>query len=186
MGKRVSINNFGFGGTNAHVILEDVDKFLSSESRSPSIEALYTPRRLVFVLSANDVKTHTAARLSLAEYIEKRAPLVRDYPCFLRDLAHTLGERRSMMPWKTAVHAQSTTATELVSSLRASSDIIHSTKTPKVGFVFTGQGAQWHAMGRGLIPTFPVFAESLLKAERLLIEFGAKWSLFGECPCYLS
>ena len=53
-------------------------------------------------------------------------------------------------------------------------------KPARLGFVFNGQGAQWHAMGRELIATYPMFTESLRKADIILKEFGAPWSLEGK------
>ena len=55
-----------------------------------------------------------------------------------------------------------------------------SSKRPRLGFVFTGQGAQWHAMGRELIDQYPVFKATLIEVERQLKSFGASWSLLGE------
>ncbi len=51
---------------------------------------------------------------------------------------------------------------------------------PRIGMVFTGQGAQWHAMARELIAPFPVFQASLEEAAGYLREFGANWSLTEE------
>ena len=50
----------------------------------------------------------------------------------------------------------------------------------RLGFVFTGQGAQWFAMGRELLDAYPTFRATLLEAERYLIELGATWSLTGK------
>jgi acyl transferase domain-containing protein len=53
-------------------------------------------------------------------------------------------------------------------------------EAPKIGFVFTGQGAQWWAMGRELIEAYPVFKDCVIEAEGYLKEFGSKWSLIGK------
>lgn len=50
----------------------------------------------------------------------------------------------------------------------------------RIGMVFTGQGAQWHAMARELIDVYPVFRATLDEAERYVQEFGAAWSLTEE------
>lgn len=57
---------------------------------------------------------------------------------------------------------------------------VRSNKPPNIGFVFTGQGAQWWAMGRELIWAYPIFRDTLVEAERCLIEFGATYSLIEE------
>ena len=49
---------------------------------------------------------------------------------------------------------------------------------PKIGFVFTGQGAQWYAMGRQLLQ-YPVFLKSMEDSDRILKKLGSRWSLLG-------
>ena len=56
----------------------------------------------------------------------------------------------------------------------------HSSKRPRLGFVSNGQGAQWHAMGRELIPAYPVFGQAIHSADEILKEYGAPWSLTEE------
>ncbi|MCJ1348216.1 polyketide synthase, partial [Peltigera leucophlebia] len=51
---------------------------------------------------------------------------------------------------------------------------------PRLGCVFTGQGAQWYAMGRELIKAYPLFKNSLCEADKYLKNFGASWSLMNE------
>ena len=50
----------------------------------------------------------------------------------------------------------------------------------RMTFIFTGQGAQWYAMGRELIRTCPKFRESLLKSDTILQGLGADWDLVDE------
>jgi len=40
--------------------------------------------------------------------------------------------------------------------------------SPKIGFVFTGQGAQWHAMGRQLIEQCALFRQTIEKCDDVL------------------
>jgi acyl transferase domain-containing protein len=94
------------------------------------------------------------------------------------DLAYTLAERKSRFPWVTALRANN--LKELANRLaEPDQKPSRATKTPRLGFVFNGQGAQWHAMGRELIDAFPVFRSSLLEADQILKDYGATWSLHG-------
>lgn len=94
------------------------------------------------------------------------------------DLAFTLADRKSRFPWTVAVRASNLAelADKLADPDRRS---VRSTKVPRLGFVFNGQGAQWHAMGRELIEEYPVFRKTLLAADKILKGYGAKWSLHG-------
>lgn len=90
----------------------------------------------------------------------------------LADLAHTLAERRPRFPWSIAVKAR--IVDELVTRLEDPSyQATRAIRNPRVGFVFNGQGAQWHAMGRELISTYPVFASAIEQADEILRDYGA-------------
>jgi emericellamide synthase (highly reducing iterative type I polyketide synthase) len=54
---------------------------------------------------------------------------------------------------------------------------------PSIGFVFSGQGAQYAQMGRQLL-TYPTFLRSMEKARQKLIHLGCTWDLLVElCRC---
>ncbi len=95
---------------------------------------------------------------------------------YLENLAYTLSKRSSLR-WKSCIVASS--VRELHQLLEEGlSTVTRSTISRKIGFVFTGQRAQWHAMGRELL-NFPVFRDSLLDAESLLDRLGCTWRLTG-------
>ena len=93
-------------------------------------------------------------------------------------LAYTLCQRRSNLSWKVALTAA--TSSELVQKL-ANNDIkpVSAFHSPKISFVFTGQGAQWYAMGRELLGVFPLFASVIDAADQYLQSLGAEWCLKG-------
>jgi acyl transferase domain-containing protein len=77
-----------------------------------------------------------------------------------------------MHSWVAAVRAR--TIDELAERLRDPMLRPSSTsKRPRLAFVFNGQGAQWHAMGRELIGAYPVFGRSIREADDILKEYGA-------------
>ena len=133
--------------------------------------------RRVFVLSAFSELSGKRQAKALGEYLDKS--LAERPSEVLGDLAFTLSEHRSVWPWKAAFPASS--LSQLAEAV--TSDNVSFTRTPKakgLGFVFTGQGAQWHAMGRELIERYPVFKRSLDLADQHLRILGAPWSLSGE------
>ncbi|KAF1835370.1 hypothetical protein BDW02DRAFT_290387 [Decorospora gaudefroyi] len=172
---RASINNFGYGGANAHVILESAALHQHSEEEpAPSCAADDASR--VFVVSGKDATAVQGMVQNLAAHIRETKVDLQ-----LKDLAYTLSERRSRFPVVAAIRASS--LAELADRLEQTKSIskpAHGTKQPRLGFVFNGQGAQWHAMGRELIGHYPTFRASMVKAEQYLKDFGAQWSLSEE------
>lgn len=185
--RRASVNNFGFGGSNAHVIVEDASRYLRDHSQSDSRStdgaqnmksSMKTiSRARLFPLSAFDAEAGKRIADTLATHLANAKNMISDNE--LGDLAFTLGERRSHLSWHAAVHASSRSG--LIQALSA--ERTHFGKVPKsavIGFVFTGQGAQWPSMGRELIDAYPVFKDSLVRAEEYLKKLGAEWRLIGK------
>ncbi|PBP26113.1 polyketide synthase [Diplocarpon rosae] len=194
--RRASVNSFGYGGANAHVILEDAYHFLAERNllqrgnhrtRIPAytngypngakVETAAPTRpfnRHVFTLSTSDEEGIGRMSADLAEYLKTHTD-----SSVARDLAHTLGERRSRFPWKSFYSASS--LPELQEALATNSGTSKvSTKVPKLGFVFTGQGAQWARMGHEL-SQFEVARASIEEADKYLREVvRAPWSAVEE------
>ncbi|KAK9800099.1 hypothetical protein SCARD494_01892 [Seiridium cardinale] len=174
---RASINNFGYGGTNGHAILEPAPTVVVTRPIA-QVEGLHNgideqeSQRRIYVLSAKDSTACQSMMRRLADHIINTPPLPSD-------LAYTLSERRSLHSWITAIPANS--IGELVERLQEPvSKPFHAYKRPRLGFVFNGQGAQWHAMGRELIAAYPVFGDAIRKASEILRHYGASWSIQEE------
>lgn len=137
----------------------------------------------VFVWSAHDQAGITRIRASHRTYAASKAqagPSEEDEQSFLRDLSYTLAARRTHHGWRSYSVAQS--IEDLGRSADDESPVrVHS--DPRLALVFTGQGAQWPAMGKELM-AYPVFQESLMEADRCLASLGCPWSLIGKyCHC---
>ncbi|RDW76877.1 putative Polyketide synthase (JCVI) [Aspergillus mulundensis] len=152
--ERISVNNFGVGGTNVHVILDSASSLGLNNARNGLATSLSHPRLLV--VSANSEK-------SLARRIADIEIYVKENPNNLADLAFTLGERREHLAQRAFL--LETEARESGSFHVGTADC---KATPEVTFVFTGQGAQWPAMGKALIETFEGFRRSIEQLDRAL------------------
>lgn len=130
----------------------------------------------LFVLSSFDEHTSKLQVENLQRYLEDRADHVDQE--FLKNLAYTLNERRTHHIWKTAVVGRSTK--DLVQSLGSGVTFSSGgTKKRKLGFVFTGQGAQWCGMGKELISTYPLFRATIEKTSDCLKAAGAPFDVVG-------
>ena len=95
---------------------------------------------------------------------------------YLDDLAFTLDSHRSFLPWRSFMVAQSIANLDLKSSI--SRPVRAQAPPPRLGFVFTGQGAQWHAMGRDLL-SYATFKSSLDTADCYIKQLGCRWSVIS-------
>lgn len=195
--RRASINSFGFGGANAHVILEDAASYFVRKGLTGchatvlhptlgapkyghgdhgSINGVLCPKPKVFLFSSNDKDGVKRNVERTVEYLNNKD---QGGSNFLADLAHTLFAKRSPLPWKSFVVASD--VSHLQQSLSGIPAPVRSSSTAeaKIALVFTGQGAQWFAMGKGL-SVFHSFKDSMLKSERVLKSLGCPWSLEQE------
>ena len=100
----------------------------------------------------------------------------KDAETYMANLAFTLNARRSLLPWRS--YAVTSSLEQLHDVQINLSKPVRAVTNPKLGFVFTGQGAQWYAMGRELL-SFHVFRNSIQEAEMCYHGFGCQWSLTG-------
>lgn len=173
--RRASVNNFGYGGANSHVIIES--PAVLTQPSPPAISQTGSLPSRVFVLSAKEEAAVSRMASRMADHL--RGLTLDDESAYMRHLAFTLGQRRSEFSWKAAYLASS--KNELIEKLEQGQVTPQqATGQPRLGFVFTGQGAQWYAMGRELIEAYPVFKDALLEADQFLKSFGAEWSILEE------
>lgn len=100
---------------------------------------------------------------------------------FLTNLAYTLAARRTPLRWKSFLLANS--AEDLIALSTRMSLPLPAIDNATLGFIFTGQGAQWAGMGHGL-SCFEVFQRSLQDAEDYLRNIGCPWLLRGKLLIY--
>jgi acyl transferase domain-containing protein/acyl carrier protein len=182
------VSSFGFGGTNAHVVLAEA------------------PQSNAVIQSAEYAIDHPHQAIRNANFVyllplSARSPealqsLARDYQRFLakpeskltlHDFCYTAAMRRGHHDYRLAVTGSS--CEQLIERLQAflqgeahtglSSGHKDSSRPKKLVFVFSGQGSQWFGMGRWLLDQAPVFHAVVERCDRAMRRYGS-WSLLGE------
>jgi acyl transferase domain-containing protein len=133
---------------------------------------LSRPRLLVW--SAADGNGIDRLAKSYTEYFQNLQCKYADFEILLERLAYTLGERRTSLPWKSFAVINS--MSQLSKLSEQFSKAIYSTLDRKLGFIFTGQGAQWPGMGKELL-LFPNFKLSLEDANSFFQTLGSDWDV---------
>jgi acyl transferase domain-containing protein/acyl-CoA synthetase (AMP-forming)/AMP-acid ligase II/acyl carrier protein len=147
------VSSFGFGGTNAHVIVE--------EGPAPGAQHREQPRSVeVLALSART----SSALLTLATTY---AGFLRSNPeVSLADFAYTANVGRSHFPHRLALVAG--TVDEAIAQLERHRGNTNAARAVKIAFLFTGQGAQYLEMGRQFFDSHAGFRETLERCDELL------------------
>ena len=185
--KRVSINGFGMGGTNGHVVLEAFNPSLMANGTtkllngSSSVTKAHSRSRL-FTFSSHDQAGFKRNATALVEHLTTLGAAASSSE-YLANLAYTLSGARSCLSWRATCIIDS--ANELREYLKArpgegaSRDARSRAGSRRIGFVFTGQGAQWARMGVEMLER-PIFRTSIAKSAQFLRDMGCTWDPIAE------
>lgn len=170
------VNSFGYGGTNAHVVLENAPTLpkLLREDDVPG--AMY-----LLPLSARS----EAALTDLAKAWLAKFPA--DYPGALKDLCYSAACRRGHHDYRLAIMGDSWKAmheklTAFVAGQPDSgwvSGKADSKASSKPVFVYTGMGPQWWAMGRELYDHNATYRKAVEACDAIFRDLSG-WSILDE------
>lgn len=132
------------------------------------------PVSCLLVFSASDEPSLERNMQAFAAYAAKFEPSQND-KVPLNHLAYTLSMRRTRQPWRLALVAKSLADLIKPSPIAQQRILRHAT----IGYVFTGQGAQYAQMGLELIK-YDVYRTTLLKCESALQSLGCTWQVIGK------
>ncbi|MFM2061665.1 MAG: hypothetical protein RLZZ507_1335 [Cyanobacteriota bacterium] len=168
--RRAGISSFGFGGVNAHLVLEEAPIEIKIQtSKIKHEDSLERPH--ILTLSARTEK----ALDELVSLYHNHLKTHRQDP--ITNICYTANTGRSHFNHRLAVIAynQQELAEKLLNYAAGeevagvfSKELPSSTSVPKVAFLFTGQGSQYLNMGRRLYQTQPVFRQALDQCDQIL------------------
>ncbi|XP_056155193.1 phthioceranic/hydroxyphthioceranic acid synthase-like [Lampris incognitus] len=151
LGERIAgVNNFGFGGTNAHAIVKQYKKV-------PLPQNINSKQRKCFVMSANSPKSLIMMCEDTKEQLENNSKVDLD------SLAYTSACRRSHLKHKYRKAIIFSSLADLQDQLMSalSKNIAPSFLDPRLVFVFCGNGVTYHGMCKQLIKHESVFRHKI-------------------------
>ncbi|XXY48792.1 amino acid adenylation domain-containing protein [Sorangium sp. So ce269] len=163
------VSSFGFGGTIAHVILEQAPaEAAPREADLP--DARRVPRRPVHLLPLS-----ARSDAALRELAERCKDHLASHPeVDVADFCHTLAVGRDAHALRLAVSARD--AGELCRHLEGylggaatpAVTVGRARRRPRVAFLFSGQGAQYSGMARALYETQPSVRDTIDRCDALV------------------
>ncbi|MEE1757451.1 type I polyketide synthase [Streptomyces sp. SP18CS02] len=155
--RRAGVSSFGVSGTNAHVILEQAPPAPVADEVTAAADDDGVVRP--WLLSAKSEDALRAQAQGLLDHLDER-PDTR-----LVDAASSLASRAALDHRAVVVGGDRARVRGALGSLAAGEvapGLVRGVAgTPKVAFLFTGQGSQRRDMGRELYAAFPAFADAL-------------------------
>ena len=165
------VSAFGFGGTNAHVLVQEYRPSASPAETVPTIASEAEPEAALFVLDAPSDERLREEAGRLAKWLSsdpgQRARAT--------DVAHTLlgrvgkGTRQAAVVARTSEQAADA-FTHLAEGRPHPATLLGTPRTGTAGavWVFSGYGSQWPGMARRLLDTEPAFAAAIDRLEPLM------------------
>lgn len=159
------LSSFGFSGTNVHIVVS-----APPEKETKNGSSVERPSHILALAAKSESALHELAQ-RMADHLKETTDL--------SNVAFTNNTGRAKYSHRLALWADS--SEEAAARLRAFaagdeangfvSGFIPQSKRLKIAFLFTGQGAQYAGMGRGLYETQPVFRAALDECASLVRPF---------------
>jgi acyl transferase domain-containing protein/acyl carrier protein len=166
---RAGVSSFGFGGTNAHVVLEEAPRSPSHQNDDDVEEE---------ELHIVPISAHSPA--ALRHNVDALRAWLAVKPKQLRDVAYTASVRRSHHKYRMVFATRSLEDLQSqLAEVREPTNARAFTSSPRVVFVFPGQGSQWPRMGKETMRREPVFRSALGECDEAFRCY-TDWSLLAE------
>jgi acyl transferase domain-containing protein/acyl-CoA synthetase (AMP-forming)/AMP-acid ligase II/acyl carrier protein len=166
---RAGVSAFGFAGTNVHVVLQQAPAAADEDS----------------VTGAGLMPVSANSAPALRALVRRWGAFAQAHPAVApQTLAATTALRRSHLPYRAALRfADGAQLQQQLAALAAgemAEGLAVGRRRPdrvaRLGFVYTGQGAQWAGMGADLMARQPVFRAAVEACDALIAQH-AGWSV---------
>ncbi len=174
----IGVNSFGFGGANAHVILE------SHEQQAIKVRKPTKVISLPIFLSAKDTVALKAAARDLALFLNEQNQSE------LYDISYNTVFRREWHEHRAIVYGATNKA--IVQELQRFANNVTGQQLVESGvalqspcgpaFIYSGNGSQWEGMGKRLLAEEPLFRETIREIDAHFRNL-ADYSLEDELAC---
>ncbi|MEU4573594.1 beta-ketoacyl synthase N-terminal-like domain-containing protein [Nonomuraea sp. NPDC023979] len=190
--RRAGVSSFGYGGTVAHILLEQAPAEAAKPpagERAGARQGELSAARQGELSEARLFPVSAASEAALRQYAGTLAEQLKRLD--LASAGHTLALRRTHLGRRAVVigagHDEVTTGLRRLADDLPSESVLTGDVLPDLGpgpvWVFSGQGCQWRGMGRDLLaePEFaavvdeiePIFAEEIGFSPRQVLTEGA-------------
>jgi acyl transferase domain-containing protein/NADPH:quinone reductase-like Zn-dependent oxidoreductase/acyl carrier protein/NADP-dependent 3-hydroxy acid dehydrogenase YdfG len=171
----IGVNSFGFGGANAHIILQ------SHTAKAAIVTTPKPAQTLPLLISARDKSALKAAAADLCQFITLQPELA------FYDIAYNGLHHREWHEHRAVFYAED--AKSATAALLQFSDDNNELTQVKSGtalkkpngpaFIYSGNGSQWLGMGKQLMATEPEFKAAIEEIDRIF-QIHADFSLVDE------
>ncbi|WP_205127345.1 CurL C-terminal domain-containing protein, partial [Okeania hirsuta] len=170
--KRVAgVSSFAISGTNAHILLEEAPREGNRQQATGNSEDYLERSVHLLTLSAKTEKSLEDLVSSYQNYLEFYPDLA------IADVCYTANTGRAHFNYRIAIITSE--QKELIEKLldwKTKKEVVGvysgqpdgSSQSPKIAFLFTGQGSQYVNMGRQLYETQPTFRQALDLCDQIL------------------
>ncbi len=152
--RRAGVSAFGFGGTNAHLVLEEAPHVSAPQS---------SKSQHLFLLSAKTETALNAQANRLAQHL-KQHPDIN-----LGDAAHTLAMGRKPFQYRQFVVGSQVDETIRILK-KSKNNVSRAQEKTRLVFLFPGQGAQYVGMAEGLYRQEPIFKDNVDHCSEILMD----------------
>ncbi|NEO77837.1 type I polyketide synthase [Moorena sp. SIO4G3] len=167
--RRVGVSSFGFGGVNAHVVLEEPPEQVKSQKSK--VDVLERPQQIL-TLSGQTGKALRVLATKYQTYLQSKTESSLQDICFSANTGRThfterlaiVAKSNSDLQQKLADFIQDNEINGVVRGKAESQD-------KEIAFLFTGQGSQYVDMGRQLYDTQPTFHKIIDQCNEILKEY---------------